>query len=232
MKAKHEVSRPEQELQIARAAFALMAERGLDQVTMTDIANAAGVSRGTVFNRFGSKRAIVEAITSTVFVSYQGMLQKALDDPRTPTPVLARALFEQMGANIEHWRDFFGNFFREIAKLQAGLSEGGPGQRARKAALELLTKLLDRGQARGDLAAGHRPDDLAVAFDNLVNGTVMHWLYDDASESLRDRMRRAAEIFLGGIEVNATDGRFPLPDLAPDGFDESDPVQVFSWRDS
>ena len=153
MKAKHEVSRLEQELQIARAAFALMAERGLDQVTMTDIANAAGVSRGTVFNRFGSKRAILEAITSTVFVSYQGMLQKALDDPRTPTPVLVRALFEQMGANIERWRDFFGNFFREIAKLQAGLSEGGPSQRARKAALELLTKLLDRGQARGDLAA-------------------------------------------------------------------------------
>jgi AcrR family transcriptional regulator len=230
MLARHEQSRLDQELRIARAAFALMAERGLDRVTMADIARQAGVSRGTVFNRFGSKQAIVEAITSSVFLSYQGMLQKALDDPRTPTGALLRALFEQMGARIEHWRGFFGEFFREIAKLQVGLRDGGPGQRARRAALELLAKLLERGQVRGDLGAGHRPDDLAAACDSLVNGTITHWLYEDASESLPARMRRAAEILLGGIETRAPEAALPLPDLTPDGFDASDPVRIFSGR--
>jgi hypothetical protein len=83
---------------------------------------------------------------------------------------------------------------------------------------------------RGDLVAGHRPEDLAAAFDSLVNGTITHWLYEDASESLAARMRRAAEIFLGAVEAAPPDASHPLPDLTPDGFDESDPVKVFSRR--
>ena len=38
-----------------------------------------------------------------------------------------------------------------------------------------------------------------MAFDSLVFGTITHWLYDDASESLRLRMQRAAEILLGSV---------------------------------
>ena len=41
--------------------------------------------------------------------------------------------------------------------------------------------------------------DLAVAIDSLANGTINHWLYEDTSGSLRERMRRAAEIFLGSV---------------------------------
>lgn len=227
MRAKHEQNRVDQEGRIARAALTLMGERGFEQVTMAEIAAEAGVSRGTVFNRFGSKRAIVEAITSTVFATYQGMLQKALDDPRAPTPVLVRALFAQMGARIEQWHGFFGHVFREIAKLQVGLNGGGPSEQARKAALELLAKLLERGQARGDLAAGHPPHHLAAAFDSLVSGTITHWLYDDRSEPLAVRMRCAAEIYLGRIEIGAGAGPWVLPDLSPDGYPDSDPVQIF-----
>jgi AcrR family transcriptional regulator len=227
MLAKHEQNRLDQEGRIARAALALMGERGFEQVTMAEIAAAAGVSRGTVFNRFGSKHAIVEAITSSVFATYQGMLQQALDDPATPTPVLIRALFEQMGARIEQWHAFFGHVFREIARLQVGLSEGGPSGRARLAALDLLVKLLERGRIRGDLAQEHRAVDLAAAFDSLVNGTIVHWLYDDRSEPLVARMRRAAEILLGRIEVGVHAAAAPLPDLTPDVYPESDPVEIF-----
>jgi AcrR family transcriptional regulator len=231
MLAKHEQNRIDQEARIARAALTLMGERGFDSVTMAEIAAEAGVSRGTVFNRFGSKHAIVEAITATVFTTYQHMLQKALDDPRTPTPLLIRALFEQMGVRIEQWHGFFGHVFREIARLQVGLSEGGPSARAREGALAILAKLLERGQVRGDLAAGHPPVDLARAFDSLVNGTITHWLYDDRSESLSLRMRLAAELYLNGAGVasGSTDEDSALPNLHPDGFGEpgADPAEIF-----
>ena len=110
-----------------------------------------------------------------------------------------------------------------------GLAEGGPTERARRAALELLAKLLERGQARDDLAPDHRPRDLAAAFDSLVNGTITHWLYDDRSEPLVLRMRLAAEIYLGRLEVGSGYEAFALPDLHPDGFGDpgSDPVESF-----
>ena len=41
------------------AARRLIAERGADAVTMDDIANAAGVGKGTVFRRFGSRAGMM-----------------------------------------------------------------------------------------------------------------------------------------------------------------------------
>jgi AcrR family transcriptional regulator len=44
---------------LLRAARRLIAERGADAVTMDDIAAAAGVGKGTVFRRFGSRAGLM-----------------------------------------------------------------------------------------------------------------------------------------------------------------------------
>ena len=61
---------------------------------MAELAEEAGVARATVFNHFGSKVALVEAITDDVMAYWAGMLERALADTKTPTPRLVRALFE------------------------------------------------------------------------------------------------------------------------------------------
>ena len=77
-------------------------------------------------------------------------------------------------------------------------------------------KLLARGQERGDLSRALRAEDLASAFDSLVNGTITHWLYGDAAEPLKERMKRAADVFLGAAAVGPTAGRSARrPTLAP-----------------
>jgi AcrR family transcriptional regulator len=208
--------RSDQRARIVDAARRLFAARGVDEVTMAEIAVEASVARATVFNHFGSKHALVEAITEDVIAYYQGMLTNALADTRTPTPVLVHALFDQMGAGIEEDRRFYRGVFREIAKVRLGLDEGGMGQQAGERALALLVELLGRGQQRGELGTAHRAEDLASAFDSLVNGTISHWLYGDASEPLRERMRRAADVFLAGAASGrAPRNSHPAPILAP-----------------
>src|SRR5215510_11505174 len=120
----------EQRARIVDAAGELFATRGFDDVTMAEIADAAGVARATVFNHFRSKRALVEAITESVIEFYEAMLDNALADEKTPTPQLVLALFEQMGEGIENDRRFFREVFREIARIQLGLDEGSLAQRA------------------------------------------------------------------------------------------------------
>lgn len=208
--------RSAQRARILDAARVLFSEQGPDSVTMADIASEAGVARATVFNHFGSKTALLEAITEEVISDYDTLVQNALAARDPTVPELVRALFEFMGEGVESHRRFHRAVFREIAKLTLGLDEGGPGQVVRQSALAHLVELFERGQQRGEISCDHQAVDLAMAFDSLVFGTITHWLYDDESESLRVRMRRAADVYLGGISLESADlgeSPRPLPDV-------------------
>jgi len=181
------------------AAERLFAARGLHDVTMSEVAEASGVARATVFNHFGSKHALVDAITAQVLAGYVELLDAALEDRKSSTPILVRSLFESMGRGIEENERFYRAIFREIAKISQGLDEGGAAMEMRAAALERLLRLHTRGQARGDLRRGPDPETLASAFDSLVFGTITHWLYEDRDEPLHERMLCAAELLLCGI---------------------------------
>jgi hypothetical protein len=149
-----------------------------------------------------------------VFVGYEGILENAVAARKTPVPVLVRALFELMGRGIENDRRFYRTVFREIARVNLGFEEGGVAQQARQRAIERLIHLLTRGQARGELLATLDVEDLAVAFDSLVFGTISHWLYDDSSEPLDQRMLSAANILLGPVATGIADEYAgPVPNL-------------------
>lgn len=209
-------SRDEQSQRILDSAFALFSERGFEEVTMADLAAAAGVARATVFNHFRSKQGLVDAITERVLLAYRDMLDAALAREDVPTPVLVRALFDRMGLGIERTRRIQRGIFREIARLLLGFEEGGPAQRANEENRVRVAKLFARGQERGEIRGSESPERMASAMGALTNGTITEWLYDDGGDSLRERMRAAAEIFLSGC---ATDGAatrdLPLPELLP-----------------
>ncbi|HXK22070.1 MAG TPA: helix-turn-helix domain-containing protein [Myxococcota bacterium] len=201
---------------ILEAARELFAARGLHEVTMADVAEAAGVARATVFNHFGTKHALVDAITAEVLHGYVLLLDGALADRRAPTPVLLRMLFEWMGRGIEEDERFYRAIFREIAKLSLGLDEGSEAEAKRRVALERLLALHTRGQARDELVRTQPAEHLASAFDALVFGTIIHWLYEDPGEPLHLRMLRAADLLLGGIAVQPeAEYRGPAPQLLP-----------------
>jgi AcrR family transcriptional regulator len=192
--------RDKQQRRVMDVAIGLFAARGFDDVTMADIAEAADVARATVFNYFGSKHGLVEAVTETVIVFYREMLDEALADEETTGPDLVRWLYEQMGKGIEAHRRLFRSVFREIARIGLGLDEGSVAQRANEDAIVRLRELIARGQARGELSEAFDPNTLATAFRSLANGTITNWLYEDATDPLVARMRDAAEVFLSPIE--------------------------------
>ncbi len=59
------------EQQIIDALTALLAERWFDEITLDDIAAAAGTTRQTVIRRFGSKTGLLSAMAAQLDVSIQ-----------------------------------------------------------------------------------------------------------------------------------------------------------------
>jgi hypothetical protein len=133
-----------------------------------------------------------------------------------------------MGFGVEQFHGFYRGVFREIMKVQLGLDEGSAAAAARERALALLERLLARGQARGELSSDFAARDLAVAFDSLANGTINHWLYEDASGALHERMARAAEILLCPVAAPGLAAEpLPLAELvAPEGEGPEPPVPI------
>ncbi len=213
MQTRRQRNRDEQRQRILEGARFLFSARSFEDVTMADIAELAGVARTTVFNHFPSKHHLVEAITGGVLTFWASMLEHALADEETPTPALVRALFSQMGAGIEQYYRFYRGVFRELAKLQQGLDEGSAAARVRATSLERLTALLARGQTRGELRADVTAADLGSSFDSLANGTLSQWLFENTSGSLRERMERVAEIYLGPVAIGATAGLATVVEL-------------------
>jgi AcrR family transcriptional regulator len=216
MLSKREQNRLKHRRRILGAAFQLFAAHGFDAVTMAEVAQGAGVSRATVFTYFPAKRALIDAMTGEVVGYWHGMLDRGLEEVETPVPILIRALLDHMASNIERFDVFNRGVFREIAKSQAGLDEGAVAQASREASDARLTKLIARGQERGELSRDYAVEDLVVALGSLYNGVIIKWLFEDRSEPLRVRMHRAADIFLGPVErqeMSYADS--PLPDVTP-----------------
>ncbi len=201
MKTKSKVKAPD--VDILQAARTLFSDRGFDSVSVDEIASMANVSRATVFNRFGSKQALVATLTSEVLLNYPRLIRESLTDRECPFSDSINTLFERMGNGIQDSRKYYRAIFQEIVKLSVGIEEGGPGAQARAEALDLLEQLATRGQARREVNPTLDPHDIALMFDSLIFGTISHWLISGSEAALTDSMHRVATIFLLGVTDHA-----------------------------
>ncbi|MBI1362311.1 MAG: TetR family transcriptional regulator [Alphaproteobacteria bacterium] len=187
---------------IMSAARRLFADHGLAKVSMQDVADAADVSRATVFNQFGSKQSIVDAIAADSLKNYRSMLDDALADEFTPTLGLLRQLFDRMAKGLEANRKLYRHLFVEIRKTSLGL-DGGMSSDLRRETFDRLVLLFARGQSRGDVTGALPPEVMATAFDSLLSGAVTQWLQSSPRTSLSRMLAALAEVFLVGVAGKA-----------------------------
>jgi AcrR family transcriptional regulator len=179
---------------ILAAARAVFAERGLD-VSMDDIARAAGVGVGTVYRRFPDKDQLIDALFEDEMAGMVEFVERclAMDDP---------------------WEGFV-TFLTELCGRQSsdrGLKElllsAGRGhaeiERAREALVPLVTELVDRAKAAGALRADVEATDLPLI--QVALGAVV----DYAGEVDPEVWRRVLGVVLDGLRP-AREATEPLP---------------------
>ena len=86
---------------IIEAAARLTRERGPNGFSMDVLAKEAGVARATVYEHFRSKRALLDALASTISRSVQ--LDDTRNDSGDADPVAALA--EMLGEVCRHWSE-------------------------------------------------------------------------------------------------------------------------------
>lgn len=88
--------------QILDAAYDLAVSRGWTKVTMAELATAAGVSRQSVYNEFGSREAVAVALVNREVGHFLRVVDACLrqaDDPTRAVVAAAEAVFEMADEN-------------------------------------------------------------------------------------------------------------------------------------
>ncbi len=125
----------ERQQQVLNAAAAVIARLGYDKTTMADIADEAGVSRGTVYLYFKGKEELFEALLYREWMQYsRTWLDLIESDPRGGTMGgVYRATFRAINSRpliasmIRRDRRVIGNYLRKKDNLFAWIQSGSLG---------------------------------------------------------------------------------------------------------
>src|SRR5213594_4413639 len=101
---------------ILEAARKVFADKGFSDATVDDIANAAGVAKGTVYLYYKSKREVYFAALKFGIEQMYTALGAQLNRVSTPEEKL-RALIGVKLAYFDENRDFFKIYYSELGKI-------------------------------------------------------------------------------------------------------------------
>jgi TetR/AcrR family acrAB operon transcriptional repressor len=161
---------------ILDAAEQVFVRRGCREAKVTDIAEQAGVSVGTLYNYFPSKDEVFESLFDRGRARFFDLVEQ-VPSADSPLEQLQAALERAFGFIEEH-----GLAFTMYLRLgSAAPSEtthferlGGAADRARYTALlgSILSRAVEAGQLRSDV----EPTVLASGLYSLMNGLLFAWV--------------------------------------------------------
>lgn len=191
---------PTRTREIGEAALRVVARRGLEGTTMQEIADEAGLAKGTLYLYFDGREDLVVKVAQSAFEELRGAVAAALAGEG---PALGR-----LEASVRAHVSFFERR-RELFRLFLAVAHPGPdpersARRARSCSplyleyLGLLTAFLADAAARGELAA-KRPDRLALFVAEGLSGLVLRRLGEADPPPVEEDVRLVVDALADGL---------------------------------
>ena len=191
---KHRVNQ-----RIITAAVELFKSKGCSQTTMDDIADRAEISRGTLFNYFPSKDALLLPWGQEILERH---IQPGLADCLRSQPSTLQALdylFCSISDHILATPDVIRAFVREALKT----GNKPQAELARTGMQELFIQVLQYGQGRGEVRKDLPVQNMAAYLGALHTSLLFSQLESGAPEDTRVEMTRLLDFIAGGLAPTA-----------------------------
>lgn len=180
---------------------------GFDAVTMEQIAAEADVAKGTLYNHFPTK----EAVLACAIHDQLGRDLEPLMKQLAPDAGFAAGVAPLMDAHAqwcETHRVYLAPYLRfRFMDIQA--STPGTGTTGHNNIVDVYALLIRNSQNAGELRTDFKAEHLAVLFHHLCLGALLEWLLA-GNLKLRRELDAAVELFIHGAAVpSAAAGRKP-----------------------
>jgi AcrR family transcriptional regulator len=198
------VDKTEKRRQIALAAMQVFADNGFEKTTIDEVARAAGVGKGTVYEYFANKAELIEGCLGSLIGEHMGLFEPPADDDLTAVETLRQVTGTMVAAMSQvgtHYR-----FFIEYM-LYASRNPSGNAIMAQMLDTfrQLFTALFERGKAAGELRPDLDSASAAAAYAAWFDGAIFHWMTSPEGPSLERMADQYLELMLRGM-LAAPDG--------------------------
>jgi len=200
-----ELSRKEREhvtrrQEILEAALKLFAEKGYHQTSMSEIAKAAEFSIGTLYGFFKNKEELFYMLFNEEIEGITRQVQDRLAPLQNPSAKL-EAMLESLFDYFEKRHEAFDIFSANHKTFDSSLKDnlGAMINEKHILFLRILSEMIQQGIEAG-VFRPLRPEEMALTFMGLVNGSILLWLESGRKYSIRERVPELMEIFRHGVE--------------------------------
>jgi AcrR family transcriptional regulator len=180
---------------IFQAAMALFRQRGFQETTASDIAKAAHVSRGTFFNYFPYKEAVLLEYGALLLAGLREEVKRRLARGEDPLAIL-RFIFQEVARYTEAEKDLVLPLLYELLN---------PDPIRAKAAFEalplgdliaqVLRSLKEKDLVRKDLS----PERMGRTLADLYFLTALRWAAYTPERDLKEELQKTLDLALLGI---------------------------------
>jgi AcrR family transcriptional regulator len=179
-----------------REALRLFRQKGFASTTVEEIANAAEVAKGTFFNYFPTKEAVLGYLGERQTIAVADEIVAMLTQPDLPTRQKLSCMLRRLAANVEAERELMRLAIFELVKAPDMLASD-PYRAVFKNA---VSSLLEQGQARGEVHAAVDIDLAGSAVVGMYFQQVFEWCAAPVAYPLGDRLDRIIDIVWQGLK--------------------------------
>lgn len=186
------------------ATVELIEERGVEQLSVREVAKRAGVSPGAPFRHFRSKTALLTAVAEQAMDRLTQSVARAVSEVDSADPAAA---FEAIGQGYLEWALANPTHFQIISSRTLIDFEASASLRDQNGAIrETMVELLTRAQHQGWLASDADLDQLVLAARAYVYGLARmaidgHFPEWHPSEPPPVAVRKALRLFMSQMLV-------------------------------
>ena len=187
------------------AAQEMFSDRSVDEVTVEEIGQHAGVAVGSIYNNFGSKEGLYAAVVARALDVDRDYMDRAYTPDRKPVEQLLAASEQYLRFALDHPQ-----FFRMLAfpakpgpypaaaDTAALLSRRVDEQNAR------MVDAIERGMAEGSIRPLDAPKTATILWASWNGIISLAWRHDDLRqdpEALQELIAGAADLVSYGLRL-------------------------------
>ncbi len=179
--------------EISIAAIKVFRALGFHETRMADIAEAAGVGKGTLYEYFKGKAELVQFVFEDYFTSFSQGLARAMQTTATPSEKLL-AFIDFAIVHAEEWEDQC-TIYIDCFSSPVSRSELFSLAAIYDPMKQAIARLVREGQAAGEIDSGFVPEVVAQLFVSIYDGIILHRMLQGRVME-RSRLHEAVALLL------------------------------------